>query len=72
MRERIAQHPTSVRLEELTKLLEAYDWMLVRIASSHYIFHRAGQRLSIPRRKPHVLPVYVRQVLALTEDDDDH
>lgn len=81
LRRRVAQHPKSVSFAELRRLLEAYGWELDRVRGSHHIFARGAQTLALPHRRPHVLPAYVRTVLALTEgldtsteegnDDDD-
>lgn len=71
MHKRIAQHPNAVRFDDLAKLLEAYGWELVRISSSHHIFGRGSQTLSVPFRRPHVLPVYVKRVLALLAEDNN-
>ena len=70
MRRRIAQHPNAVRFDDLRRLLEAYGWTLDRVRGSHYIFARGAETLSVPYRRPHVMPVYVKKVLELTEEDD--
>jgi predicted RNA binding protein YcfA (HicA-like mRNA interferase family) len=75
LRQRIAQRPNAVRFEELARLLEAYGWSLVRVRGSHHLFARGGERLTVPHRRPTVLPVYVRMALAATagdaEEEDD-
>ena len=71
LRRRVAQHPNAVSFDELRALLEAYGWSLHRIRSSHHIFHGPAGRVTVPYRRPHVLPVYVKQVLAITEGMDD-
>jgi predicted RNA binding protein YcfA (HicA-like mRNA interferase family) len=81
LRDRIAQHPKGVRFEELRRLLEAYGWTpeRPRSGSSHHTFRRPGELpITVPFRRPTVLPVYVRAVLArlaaqdaAEEDDDD-
>jgi predicted RNA binding protein YcfA (HicA-like mRNA interferase family) len=78
---RVKQHRKSVKFEELVRLLEAYGWELDRIRGSHYIYKHGSLTLSVPFRRPTVLPIYVDKVLALlaglnipTErggDDDD-
>jgi hypothetical protein len=34
-------------------------------------FSRGGSHLTIPLRRPHILPVYVRQILAMTAAGDE-
>lgn len=72
LRRRVAQHPRSVSFDELRHLLEAYGWELDRVRGSHHIFKRGSQTLTVPHRRPHVLPVYVREVLALIAGLDDN
>jgi predicted RNA binding protein YcfA (HicA-like mRNA interferase family) len=72
LRQRLAQRPNSVRPEELISLLEAYGWTLDRIRGSHHVFVRpGGPPLTVPSRRPHVLAVYVRRVLSMTEGEDE-
>jgi predicted RNA binding protein YcfA (HicA-like mRNA interferase family) len=77
LRDRVAQHPKTVRFEDLCRLLEAYGWTLDRTGGSHHVYRRSGASITVPFRRPTVLPVYVRQVLALVdaqdaeEDEDD-
>ena len=71
LRRRLAQRPNAVRFSELQQLLEAYGWRLERVRGSHHLFVRGGERLVIPLRRPHVLPIYVRQVLSRTQEQDD-
>jgi predicted RNA binding protein YcfA (HicA-like mRNA interferase family) len=71
MRRRIAQHPNAVRFEELMHLLEAYGWALDRKGGSHVVFVRDRETLTVPYRRPHVLAVYVKRVLSLTEGEDE-
>lgn len=71
LRRRIAQHQNSVRPDELFELLEAYGWELRRISSSHYIWRRGATAISIPVHKQELKATYVRQVLALTREEDD-
>ena len=65
----MAQHPNSVRFDEVRRVLEDYGWELNRIAGSHHTFVRRADAFTVPLRRPVVLPVYVRQVLRLTEAD---
>jgi predicted RNA binding protein YcfA (HicA-like mRNA interferase family) len=60
-------HPRSVSFDELRHLLELSGWTLVRTSGSHHVFECGTQRLTVPYRRPHVLPIYVRLVLAATD-----
>ncbi len=71
MGRRIGRRPNAVRFEEVRQLLEAYGWTLDRIRGSHYVFARGSETLVVPHRRPHVLPVYVRRVLAVTQEEAD-
>lgn len=71
LRRRIGQHPNAVRFGELQDLLEAYGWTLDRVRSSHHIFTRGSETLSVPFKRPHVLGVYVRKVLTLCTDEGE-
>jgi len=70
-RRRLAQRPDSVRFEELERLLDLYGWKPDRSRGSHFVFRRGSEKVVIPRRRPHVLAVYVRLVLARTGEDDE-
>ena len=71
LRRRLAQRPNAVRFEDLAGLLEAYGWELARVRGSHHVFRRGGERLTVPHRRPTVLPVYVRMVLKATAEEGD-
>jgi len=71
MRARLAQLPNSVSLREARAVLEAYGWNLDHVRGSHHYFRRGRVLLSIPLRRPHILPVYVRQILKATQEDAD-
>jgi predicted RNA binding protein YcfA (HicA-like mRNA interferase family) len=70
-RRRLAQRPNSVRFEELERLLDLYGWEPDRSRGSHFVFRRGSEKIVIPRRRPHVLAVYVRLVLSRTGEDDE-
>lgn len=73
LRRKIQQSPRSVTLNELMKLLEAYGWMLDRVKGSHHIMKCAPEcgrhTLSVPFRRPHVLPVYVEKALEFLDEE---
>jgi len=67
----MAQHPKGVTFREAKQLLEAYGWTVDRIRGSHHIFVRGPQTQPVSHRRPTILAVYVRQILKLTEGEDD-
>jgi predicted RNA binding protein YcfA (HicA-like mRNA interferase family) len=71
MRRRMAQHPRAVALAEARRVLEAYGWTLHRVSGSHHVFVCGTRTLSVPYRRPHILAVYVREILKATEGQDD-
>jgi hypothetical protein len=72
LRRRIAARPQSVRFAELEALLLAFGWRFERAGKGdHLIYARGMERISIPYRRGTVLPVYVRQVLQMTEGGGD-
>ncbi len=71
MRRRMAQHPKSVTMGEAMSVLEAYGWVLTRISGSHHRFSRGGVHLTVPLKRPTILPVYVRQILVATSGENE-
>ena len=63
LRAQLAMRPNAVRFSDLRRLLESYGWVLDRIHGSHHTFVRGGETFVVPLRRPHVLPVYVREAL---------
>lgn len=70
MRRRMAQHPNSVTMAEAIRVLKAYGWVLTRISGSHHRFSRGGSHMTVPLKRPNLLPIYVRHILAATEGED--
>jgi predicted RNA binding protein YcfA (HicA-like mRNA interferase family) len=71
LRQRIARRPNVVRFSEAQRVLEAYGWTLARVSGSHHVFVRGSERFAVPFRRPYILPVYVRQILSRTQEQDD-
>ena len=71
LRARIARRPNAARFSEAQQLLEAYGWTVARVRGSHHVFVRGGERFVLPLRRPHILPVYVRQILSRTQEQGD-
>ena len=71
-RERIARHPNAVAYRELAQLLTAYGFeeRPSRGGTSHHYFVRGPLQVSVPFKRPHLLPIYVRRVLKLVEQID--
>jgi len=68
--ERFRQNPRNVRFEEMDKLLLSLGFEK-RQKGSHATYILKGQgRISIPFRKPFILPVYVKEVLNLLDEID--
>lgn len=64
------QNPKNVRFEEVDKLLRSLGFEK-RQKGSHATYIRKGQgRITIPFRKPFILPVYVKEVLKLLDEMD--
>ena len=54
---------SDVRYSEVKALLERHGWSLVRVAGSHHIFTKPGDRMwSIPEHCGRVKAVSVRQI----------
>jgi predicted RNA binding protein YcfA (HicA-like mRNA interferase family) len=71
LRRRMAQHPNSVSFSEARRVLEAFDWALVRTRGSHHYFRKGASILIIPLRRPTILSPYVRQILNATRESTD-
>ena len=67
----MAQHPNAVSLAEASRVLHAYGWELVRVRGSHHLFRCGSGELTIPFKRPHLLAVYVRQILAVTQEEEE-
>jgi predicted RNA binding protein YcfA (HicA-like mRNA interferase family) len=71
--ERFRKNDKNVRFEEMDRLLISLGFER-RSAGSHFIYRKSKIQITIPQRKPFILPVYVRNVLRvideLLEDDE--
>jgi len=65
LRKQIEEGPKHVRFEDLDRLLQACEFEVRQSGhgSSHYFYSKGRVKLSIPRRRPHLLPIYVRLAL---------
>jgi predicted RNA binding protein YcfA (HicA-like mRNA interferase family) len=68
LRAKIERGPRHVRFEDLSKLLQRYGFEMYRPSSgSHFYYVRGRYQISVPYRRPHVLPIYVKRALALID-----
>jgi predicted RNA binding protein YcfA (HicA-like mRNA interferase family) len=66
--QRIRQNPKNVRFDDMDALLLSLGFEK-RHRGSHATYVLRGQgRITIPFRKPFVLPVYVKEVLKLLDE----
>lgn len=66
--QRLRQNPKNVRFDEIDALLLGLGFEK-RQRGSHVTYVLPGQgRITIPVRKPFILPVYVKEVLTLLEE----
>lgn len=68
--ERLRQNPKTVRFEDIDSLLLSFGFEK-RQKSSHATYILKNHRpITIPFRKPFILPVYVKNVLQLLDEID--
>ena len=65
---KIRNNPRAVRFEELVKLLEWHGFELKRISGSHHAYTDGCHVIIIARRKPHVSPDAVKDVLRILDE----
>ena len=70
--QKLRQNPQNVRFKEIDSLLCSLGFKKRQRGTSHVIYTIPGKYpLSIPFRKPFILPVYVKQVLQLLDELND-
>ena len=67
LRQRIARSPKNVRFGDLDRLLRSYGFEGRSGKGSHYYYRRGTHRVTVPFRRPHVLPAYVKLALKAIE-----
>ncbi len=78
LRHRIVHSPKHVRFEDLDRLLRGYGFEGRQGKGSHYYYRRGAHRVTVPFRRPHILPIYVKLALKaieraeLEEEGDEH
>lgn len=61
--EKMKNRPNGIRFNEITKVLEHFGYILIRIKGSHYHFRSTdGDVITIPHHEP-VKAVYIKDVL---------
>ena len=77
LRRRIEQNSKAVTFEDLDQLLRESDFDVRQPhgGGSHYFYKRGRVTIAVPRRRPHLLPIYVKQALAAidrAEEEEDN
>ncbi len=73
LHQRLRRRPHQVRFEELARLLSLSGFELSTVKGSHHVFrNQAGQHISVPHRVPFVKAAYVRDVLAMTVQEEGY
>lgn len=65
--EKFRQNPKNVRFDEIDHLLITLGFQK-RHKGSHATYVLKTYRITIPFRKPYVLPIYVKNLLVLLDD----
>lgn len=73
LRQRIEQNPKAVTFEDLDQLLRDSGFQIRQpgSGSSHFYYKRGRISISVPRRRPHLLPIYVKLALAAIDKADE-
>lgn len=68
--QRVRQNPKNVRFDDIDQLLLSLGFEK-RQKGSHATYILKGQgRITVPFRKPFILPVYVKEILELLDEID--
>jgi predicted RNA binding protein YcfA (HicA-like mRNA interferase family) len=65
---KLKQNPKNVHFEELEKILLRFGFTKRQRGSSHAVFTKGKNVLTVPIKRPFLKSVYVRQALAVIED----
>ena len=70
--ERLRQNPLNVRFDDLDKLLISLGFEKRNKSGSHFVYTiktiKGTYRITVPFRKPFLLPVYVKNALQIIDD----
>ncbi len=67
--EKVRANPHQVRFEELRTLLMRAGFAERNPGTSHYTYKKGRKIITLPRRKPFILEVYVKLVLEALEGE---
>ncbi len=65
---KLRQNPKNIRFAEVDKLLLSLGFEKRQRGSHATYILKEGGRITIPMRKPFILPVYVKEILALLDE----
>lgn len=65
---KVRNRPSSVRFDELTKLLSWYGFELRRVKGSHHLYQCGPCNVVVPRRTHHVHSYVVKQVIQIIDE----
>jgi hypothetical protein len=65
------RNPKNVRPDELEVVLRGAGFSVRQQGTSHRIYVRGAQRVSVPQRHPFLLATYVRQALDLLDGEEN-
>ena len=68
--ERWGNNPKSVRFEDVDALLLHLGFTKRQGGTSHAVYTLGAHRITIPYRRPFILPVYVKALLQLLDEMD--
>ncbi len=71
--EKIRQNPKNVRFDDLDRVLQdqGFERTQPRGGSSHYVYVRGEQVITVPYKRPFVKTVYVKEALKLLDENDE-
>jgi predicted RNA binding protein YcfA (HicA-like mRNA interferase family) len=68
---RFRDNPQNVRFDEMHKMLLSLGFESKNSGSSHFVYRmKKVPSITIPHRIPFLLPIYVKQVLAIIDEFD--
>lgn len=68
LRQKLRRTPRNIRFQEIESVLLDLDFAMRQRGTSHATFTRGVHRITVPRRKPFVKPVYVKLVLEILDE----
>jgi len=70
--QKVRRNPKTVSFHDLDKILLAHGFerRQPRGGSSHYVYSRGQQRVTVPYKRPFVKAYYVKVVLSILDESD--